>query len=66
MLTGKKKLLVLSVLTAITSVDFVCNANAEELKSYKLSEIIVEGRINPNSTDYSYWWRCNCNYKSGN
>lgn len=50
MLTGKKKLLVLSVLTAITSVDFVCNANAEELKSYKLSEIIVEGRINPNST----------------
>lgn len=70
MLTGKKKLLVLSVLTAITSVDFVCNANAEELKSYKLSEIIVEGRIDPNSTydgtDYSYWWRCNCNYKSGN
>lgn len=50
MLTGKKKLLVLSVLTAITSVDFVCNANAEELKSYKLSEIIVEGRIDPNST----------------
>lgn len=47
MLTGKKKLLVLSVLTAITSVDFVCNANAEELKSYKLSEIIVEGRITP-------------------
>lgn len=47
MLTGKKKLLVLSVLTAITSVDFVCNANAEELKSYKLSEIIVEGRIDP-------------------
>lgn len=44
MLTGKKKLLVLSVLTAITSVDFVCNANAEELKSYKLSEIIVELR----------------------
>ena len=42
--------MVLSVLTAITSVDFVCNANAEELKSYKLSEIIVEGRINPNST----------------
>lgn len=29
MLTKKKKLLVLSVLTAIASVDFVCNANAE-------------------------------------
>ena len=27
MLTKKKKLLVLSVLTAIASVDFVCNAN---------------------------------------
>lgn len=44
MLTKKKKLLVLSVLTAIASVDFVCNANAEELKSYKLNEMIVEGR----------------------
>lgn len=50
MLTKKKKLLVLSVLTAIASVDFVCNANAEELKSYKLNEMIVEGRIDPNST----------------